>query len=226
MWQLVWPRSGDQQETADAVICVGGSLTPGLLQELAVLELPTNRVGIRTRETLEGIIGEHPALTGPQAVTPLGIGINALASRPLPLVKVRVNNHEIPLWGLQEVTVSTALLTSGFNLTHLYGRPGMGKTVEVNGVLRHFKGSLGTPATISVNGVLGGIDTPLQTGDSVDFIPGQDGEDAQIVVRDLLEDTQGTIFLNGEPITVQPEVYVNGQCRDGMTSFLTGPRYK
>lgn len=197
----------------DAVICVGGgSLTPGLLQELAgALELPTNRVGIRTRETLEGIIGEHPALTGPQAVTPLGIGINALASRPLPLVKVRVNNHEIPLWGLQEVTVSTALLTSGFNLTHLYGRPGMGKTVEVNGVLRHFKGSLGTPATISVNGVLGGIDTPLQTGDSVDFIPGQDGEDAQIVVRDLLEDTQGTIFLNGEPITVQPEVCVNGQ---------------
>lgn len=200
-------------KTPDAVVCVGGgSLTPGLLQELAgALELPINRVGIRTRENLQGIIGEHPALTGPQAVTPLGIGINAMASRPLPLVKVRVNNHEIPLWALQEITVSTALLASGFNLTHLFGRPGMGKTIEVNGALRHFKGGLGTPATIRVNGVSAGVDTPLQTGDSVEFIPGQDGEDAQIAVRDLLEDAQGTIFVNGEPITVQAEVYVNGQ---------------
>ncbi len=197
----------------DAVICVGGgSLTPGLLQELAAaLELPANRVGIRTRETLEGIIGEHPELTGPQAVTPLGIGINAMASRPLPLVKVRVNNHEIPLWGLQEVTVSTALLASGFNLTHLYGRPGMGKTVEVNGALRHFKGSLGSPAVIRVNGALASVDTPLQNGDSVEFVPGQDGEDARVLVKDLLEDAPGTIFVNGEPITVQPEVYVNGR---------------
>src|SRR5690606_25941620 len=77
--------------------------------------------------------------------------------------------------------------------------------------LRHFKGSLGSPAVIRVNGALASVDTPLQNGDSVEFVPGQDGEDARVLVKDLLEDAPGTIFVNGEPITVQPEVYVNGR---------------
>ncbi|MGE5543499.1 MAG: pilus assembly protein PilM [Bacillota bacterium] len=203
------------QKAPDAVVCVGGgSLTPGLLKDLAnALELPPNRVGIRTRETLDGVKGEHPALTGPQAVTPIGIGLNAMTSRPLPLVKVKINNHEIPLWGLQEITVSTALLASGFSLNNLYGRPGMGLTVEVNGVLRTFKGSLGTPSTIKVNGITAAFNTHVQAGDHVEFVPGKDGEDATILVKDLVDNTQGTIFVNGEPVTVSPKVYVNGQLK-------------
>lgn len=203
------------QKAPDAAICVGGgSLTPELLQELAnALELPLNRVGIRTRETLDGVKGEHPALTGPQAVTPIGIGLQAMTSRPLPLVKVKVNNHEIPLWGLQETTVSTALLASGFNMNKLYGRPGMGLTAEVNGILRSFKGTLGKPSTIKVNGVAATFETPLKSGDKVEFVPGQDGENAKILVKDLVDDTEGTIFLNGDPVAVSSRVYVNGQLK-------------
>jgi len=203
------------QKAPDAVVCVGGgSLTPELLQDLAnALELPLNRVGIRTRETLEGIKGEHPALTGPQAVTPIGIGLNAMTSRPLPLVKVKVNSQEVPLWGLQEITVSAALLASGFSLNNIYGRPGMGLTAEVNGVLRSFKGTLGTPSTIKVNGITAAFDTPLQAGDHVEFVPGQDGVNAKILVKDLVDNTEGTVFLNGEPVTISPKVYVNGQLK-------------
>lgn len=203
------------QKTPDAVICVGGgSLTPGLLQDLAsALELPPNRVGIRTRETLGGVKGDHPALTGPQAVTPIGIGLNAMASRSLPLVKVKVNSHEIPLWGLQEVTVSTALLASGFSLSNIYGRPGMGITIELNGVLKSFKGTMGVPCTIKVNEMAAALDTPLREGDSVEFARGRDGEDARLLVQDLVEHTAGVIFLNGEPLTVSPKVRVNGQVK-------------
>ena len=55
-WRPVSPGDTDRQrETADAVICGRRQSDPGLLQELAAaLELPANRVGIRTRETLEG----------------------------------------------------------------------------------------------------------------------------------------------------------------------------
>ncbi len=203
------------QKAPDAVICVGGgSLTPGLLQDLAsALELPVNRVGIRTRETLDGIKGDHPVLTGPQAVTPIGIGLHAMTSRLLPMVKVKVNSHEIPLWGLQEITVSTALLASGFSLSNIYGRPGMGLTVEVNGVLKSFRGTMGIPPVIKVNGMSAGLDSPLTAGDSVEFIPGQDGEDARVLVKDLVEPLEGTVFLNGEPVLVSPEVRVNGMPR-------------
>jgi cell division protein FtsA len=201
------------QKTPDAVICVGGgSLTPGLLQDLAsALELTVNRVGLRTRETLDWIRGDHPALTGPQAITPIGIGLNAMNSRLLPMVRVKVNGHEIPLWGLQEITVSTALLASGFSLSNIYGRPGMGLTVEVNQVLKSFRGTLGVPPVIKVNGTPAGLDTPLQAGDSVEFVPGQDGEDAKVLVKDLIEPVEGTVFINGEPVTVSPRVRVNGE---------------
>jgi len=203
------------QGKPDAVICVGGgSLTPGLLRDLAdALELPPNRVGLRTRETVTAVKGDHPALTGPQAVTPLGIGLNALAANPLPLVKVKLNGHEIPLWGLQEITVATALLASGVNLNNIFGRPGMGLTIEVNGVVKSFKGTMGGSPTIKVNGVDAALDTPLNEGDSIEFARGADGRDAQVMIKDLLDQPQGVIVVNGEPITVSPLVRVNGKVR-------------
>lgn len=201
------------QEAPDAVICVGGgSLTPGLLEDLAqALELPSNRVGIRTRETISEVKGEHPVLIGPQAITPIGIGLSAIMTRSFPLVMVKVNNHQVPLWGLQEITVSAALLASGINLKSIYGRPGMGLTIELNGILKSFKGTMGSPPNIKVNGRAAGLDTPIREGDSIEFVRGIDGEDARLLVKNLVEERDGVIFLNGDPHTVSPQVLINGQ---------------
>ncbi|MGE5403688.1 MAG: cell division FtsA domain-containing protein [Candidatus Saccharibacteria bacterium] len=201
------------QKSPDAVICVGGgSMTPLLLAELAsALELPERRVGVRTREALANIIGDFPALTGPQAITPIGIGIIALNSHNLPLVKVAVNDRDVPLWGLNEVTVASALLASGVNLNNIYGRPGMGLTVEVNGVLKVFKGKMGTLPVIRVNGEPAGLDTPLQEGDIIEFTRGEDGVDAVVYVRDLVEESQGTVVVNEQPVKVPPLIVINGE---------------
>ncbi|MGE5398701.1 MAG: hypothetical protein ACM3MK_14350, partial [Chitinophagales bacterium] len=88
------------QKRPDAVVCVGGgSLTPNLLVSLAeALELPHNRVGIRTRESIARVKGEFADLTGPQAVTPVGIGLVAMEAQSLPLIKVKVYSREIPMW--------------------------------------------------------------------------------------------------------------------------------
>lgn len=204
------------QKSPDAVLCVGGgSMTPMLLGELAAaLEIPARRVGVRTRETLKEIQGDFPELTGPQAITPIGIGLIALRSQALPLIRVTVNGREVSLWGLNEVTVASALLASGINLNNIYGRPGLGVTLEVNGQVRVFRGQMGSLPVIKVNGEAAGLDMPLKEGDVVEFQPGKDGEDARVLVRDLLQDQYGVIRVNGQPVQVMPLVLVNGQEMD------------
>ncbi|NLV17323.1 MAG: hypothetical protein GXY50_08995 [Syntrophomonadaceae bacterium] len=199
----------------DALICVGGgSLTPGILQDLAnALEIPPNRVGMRTREALTAISGDYPVLTGPQAVTPIGIGLNALESRSLPLVKVNVNGREILLWGVNKIDVSAALLASGVNLNNIIGRPGMGMVVEVNGKPTTFKGKMGKPPLINVNGKPGELDTPLKAGDKIEFVRGEHGEDVRILAGDLVDDTGGEIMINGERMTLPPRILVNGELK-------------
>jgi cell division protein FtsA len=200
------------QKSPEAVICVGGgSLTPNLLKEIAgALELPGNRVGVRSRETLAHIKGEFPELAGPQSITPIGIALEALNTRPLPLVKVTVNNRDIPMWALHEITVATALLASGFNLNNIYGRPGMGLTIKLNGELKVFKGKVGHPPVILVNGAPAGLDTSLKEGDQIDFERGANGEDALVRISDLVAGEKGSIFLRGEEIAIPALVYING----------------
>lgn len=203
------------QKRPDAVVCVGGgSLTPGLLSEIAqILELPPTRVGLRTREMLKNVEGDFPELSGPKAVTPIGIALLGVQAANLPLIKVTVNERELPLWGLNQVTVSSALLASGLALSNVYGRPGMGITVEVNGAVKIFKGTVGTPPTIRVNGEPAGLDTPLKDGDCVEFIRGTDGQDAKVLVRDLLEEEWGEVVCEGRVLRIAPEVMVNGEPR-------------
>ncbi|NLB17708.1 MAG: ATPase [Syntrophomonadaceae bacterium] len=199
----------------DALICVGGgSLTPGILQDLAnALEMPPNRVGVRTRETMTNISGDFPVLTGPQAVTPIGIGLNALESRSLPLVKVNVNGREILLWGLNDIDVSAALLASGVNLNNILGRPGLGMVIEINGKRTSFKGEMGQPPLINVNGKPGELDTPLKAGDNIEFVRGQNGKDVRILAGDLIDDIGGEMLINGERMVLPPRIFINGELK-------------
>ncbi len=201
------------QKVPDAVICVGGgSLTPGFLRELAdCLELPPNRVGIRSREAITEIQGEFPGLQGPQGVTPLGIGFKALEGKPLPFIRVTVNQREVPVWGLKETTVATALLSAGISLQHLYGKPGLGLTIEVNGVVKAIKGGMGGAPAVKVDGKPASLDTVIYEGAAIEFAKGQEGRDARCTVRDVIKESSGTVFVNGQEVNVFPMVSINGQ---------------
>jgi len=200
-------------KAVDAVLCVGGgSLTPNLGQYLAeALELPRNRVGIRSRENVAHIKGEFSCLQGPQGVTPLGIACNAFEKPPFPMLKVAVNGRELAIWNAGEITVADALLSSGISLSNAYGKPGMGKTLEINGSLKIFKGEIGTAPSIRVNGKEANFDIPIIDGDQIEFIKGEDGRDAWVNLQDLDAGGRGSVFINGEKIELQPVLTVNGQ---------------
>ncbi len=201
------------QKPPDAVVCVGGgSLTPGLIPVLAEkLGITGRRVGLRTPLNFNRIEVQDEYLQGPQGVTPLGIAYNSLVNAPAPFIKVTVNDREIPLWNVTEITVANALLSSGIVLGNIYGRPGMGKTVEINGSVRSIRGETGQPPLIRVNNEEAGMETLLRDGDRVQFVPGVNGKDARFTAGDLVPEKQGSVTVNGKLVKLQPYVYVNGE---------------
>lgn len=200
-------------KTTDAVLCVGGgSLTPQLIDLLAEsMQVPRNRVGLRTRENSPQIMGDFACLKGPQAVTPLGIAYHSFEKPPVPFIKVTVNGREIALWNIGEIDVADALLSAGISLNNVYGKPGMGKTLEINGYLQVFKGEMGTAPTIRVNKKEANLDTHVKNGDKIEFKRGQDGADACVKLTNIDAGGSGYINVNGERLELSPVFQVNGQ---------------
>jgi len=201
------------QKSPSAVICVGGgSLTPTLTTTLAAhLELPANRVGYRTPESFNEIQFTADFLRGPQGVTPMGIAYNCFTIPPVPFTRVSVNGGDIALWNMGELTVASALLSSGISLANMYGKPGLGKTIEINGYVKIYKGVMGTPPTIKVNGEPATLETPVQEGNIIEFAPGVDGKNVELRVKDIMPALRGQVTVNGERVDMLPAVMVNGR---------------
>lgn len=205
------------QKSPDAVICIGGgSLTPTLTGRIAEkLDLPSNRVGIRTPDRFYNIEVPADFLQGPQGVTPLGIAYHSFTVPPVPFIKVRVNEREVSLWNIGELNVGTALLSSGISLNNIYGKPGMGKTITLNGQLRMIKGEMGGSPTIRLDGKEANLETPVYDNARIEFQRGQDGREALVLVKDILPFTGGTVTVNGEPVRIKAMVTIDGQTAYG-----------
>lgn len=195
-----------------AVLLVGGgSLTPGLSARIAaILNLPSERVAIRTPAGVPGLGELPPALRGPDAVTPLGI-LKLAAAAKLRFAVVTVNDQTVRLFDLGHLTVTDALLAAGIDVRRLPGRPGLGLTVVVDGNTQTLPGTLGTPGTILVNGQNADLNAPLADGDAVTVVWGRDGRDAAATVADVVPAKTWRITVNGTTYTITPTVLVNGQ---------------
>lgn len=201
------------QKNPDAVILVGGgSLTPTLPSSLAeYLNLPPNRVGLRNPDSNNELIINSEFLKGPQGVTPLGIAYNCFVSKPVPFIKVKVNTREVVLWNAGKITVSQALLSSGISLSNIYGKPGLGKTIEINGVVKSFKGQMGKPPVIKVNHLDSSLDDIIHDGDVIEFVRGEDGTEAVVKVPDIVPSKEGYVYVNNEKVQLKPIVSINGK---------------
>jgi len=103
------------------------------------------------------------------------------------------------------------LLSSGISLNNAYGKPGMGKTLEINGYLQVFKGEMGTAPLIRVNGKEASLDTPVINGDQIAFKKGEDGSDAIVKLANIDSGGSGYVYVNGERLELKPAFTVNGQ---------------
>lgn len=159
-----------------ALFCVGGgSMTPLLQDYLALhLELPPERIGIRTRANLDNVSFNGESLTGPEAITPLGIALTALKPRGGHIISIWVNDLAVSLCNVQKATVAQALIHSGMELDLLGAGTGSLRII-LNGQPKIVSGQIDRTRTILVNDVAASLDTELSPGDRVE-IGSQEGE--------------------------------------------------
>nr|WP_276516612.1 cell division FtsA domain-containing protein [Fictibacillus nanhaiensis] len=213
-----------------AVMLVGGgSLTPGLREKMAEkLCLPIERIAIRGIDAISSLV---PSLQqkGPEFVTPVGIGI-AARENPVKYVTVTVNQKTLRLFEVKKLTIGDALIAGGADLSKLYGKPGMGLMVRINGEVKMFKGGLGSHPTIIMNDKESSLSQEIHEGAVILYEAGKNGDCASLTVMEGVRNhVVKTLNINGTPIEIQTQYVVNHELvsldtvikdRDEVVSFF------
>jgi len=199
-----------------AVVLVGGgSMTSGLIEELASsLGLPPYKIGIRLPDLIKGLKDKTGKLSGPEAVTPIGIALMTDKSQGLRFIHAEVNHKKIIMLDFQQKKdIMGALTLSGIvNEKRLYPHPGLALTAKVNGQLKVIKGTMGAPARVMLNGKpITSLSDKIEDGDKIDFEEARNGEDARAVVSDVVEINKVRCIFNSDIIEVGPGVFVEGE---------------
>jgi cell division protein FtsA len=191
----------------------GGSQISGLTDMVAkYLGLPGDRVVVRDRNVVQNVVFRSKKLTGPEAVTPLGIAFTAWMQKGQDFMSITFNGKKIRLFNTKRLTVADALILIGFDPEKLIGRTGKSVSFQWNGTKKTIRGEYGRPAEIFVNDSVASLETVLNTGDSIRVNPAENGRDAQVVVSDLISaEKKMRITLNGNVVEIGAKVFVNGK---------------
>lgn len=206
-----------------AVFCIGGGgQVPGFTEALAkALDMPVERAVIKGVEAVEQVHFETTPLTGPEFVTPVGIGYTALKERHQDFLQVTVNEKAIRLFNSRQLSVSDALILIGYSARKLIARRGEPVTVTVNGQSRVVAGAYGEPAKITVNGREASLDTRLKNKDDIRIEPAVPGLAAQPQAHEVLP-LHRTVTCQGNPLPLIAEIRINGQPANPDTVLATG----
>jgi len=195
-----------------AVICIGGgSLAykfPGIIAE--ELDIPVSKVAVRGRDALKNVLGAEE-LNGPAAITPIGIAATAHNNQALEYCKVQVNGMPVVLFNSKGARVLDALVASGMKLSEIYGKPGMGLSVEINGQTRFIRGGSGTSSKIRIDDHEASLDSEIKSGDQITIVPGTEGSPGRERVKDVIDlHEPKTVQINGKEYVLNPLIKVNG----------------
>lgn len=205
-------RLNSGQAPKAVMLVGGGSLTPHLTDELGkMLNLPANRVAVRGIDAIQNLTRDESIVATPELVTPIGIAI-AAKKAPIPYMSITVNKQIIRLFELKEMTVADAFLAANIRAKQLYGKPGHGLSITVNGQDILIPGEHGQPASILLNGEEASTKSLIKSGDTIELIEGKDGTTATVSVRDIVDSASvKTISIRDTLYIVEPKVFVNGK---------------
>ncbi len=211
------------KKSPSAVFCIGGGAQiPGFTKSLAGhLNLPLERVVIKSVENLEMISFETEPLIGPEFITPMGIGVTAFEERDQDFIQVNVNETAIRLFNSKPLQVSDALILTGYNARSLISERGESYTIFIDGVQREIKGEYGEPARIYINGVQAHLDSRISHKDQITIISAEKGKPRRMTLKEAVK-LDSYVTLNGEKIKTIEFVSVNGVNRTGDYILIEG----
>lgn len=199
-------------ESPRAVMMIGGgSLTPGLPELIAnKLELPENRVAVRSIDAIQHLQNASMLPNGPDFVTPVGIAI-AAEEKPVHYTTVHVNDRPVRMFEMRELTVGDCIVQAGIELGKFYGKPGEGMIVTLNGQPKTIPGTLGKGPKLFINDKETKANAPVNAGDRIEITQGKDGYGTKAILKDIVGSSDHLdIQINGESKTFKPEYFING----------------
>lgn len=201
------------QAPAAVFLVGGGSLIPDLAKQVAEkLEIPENRVAVGGKQAMKNVSFGRTKITGPEYVTPIGIGVTATHNQGYDFSVVTVNDKKIRIFDTRAVRVLDLLSTAGYKSNQIIGRSGRNLTFTLNGEKQLLKGELATLAEITLNGAPATLETTVKQGDNLVFKPAKSGNNAEVKVSDIAgEISARKVFIDGTEYTFGVIARVNGK---------------
>lgn len=199
------------ESSPSAVFLIGGgSQVPRLATYIAeYLQLPEERVVVRSTDIINDAENIPDVLKGPHAITPIGIAKTAIDSKFKDFLEIVVNGQKIKMFNSKELKVSDALVLVGFNPKKLIPRRGEKFVYYLNGDKMEIKGEIGEPAQIYVNRKKSNLEQKLKNGDMIEVKEATEGKKVQPYLYDCI-DIEKKVFLNGKKIKMVKSIKVNG----------------
>ncbi|MCC5910246.1 MAG: pilus assembly protein PilM [Clostridiaceae bacterium] len=201
----------NQKSPSVVFLIGGGSQIPQLSNIIAQkLEMPKERVVVRTIENIQNLQGDARVFTGPEGITPIGILVKAINNETRDFIEVEVNKQRVKLFKTQGLKVSDALLMTDLKPRDLVPKKGESLKVFVNGKETTIYGEYGESAEILVNNKISNLDTPINTGDSITIKPAKQGKHAVGYLLDVVK-FQDVFYVNDKEINKFYNVKINGE---------------
>ena len=164
----------------------GGSLIPELSSLVAdKLDLPATRVAIGGQRLPKTVLSKGPVISGPEYVTPLGIGLTATHQTAYDFSTITLNDRKIRIFDTKSVTAADLLMNAGYKTPQIIGRSGRSLTFTLNGEKQNFRGEPAIPAEIKINGQSVSLEHTIMHGDVIEFKPAVPGENASVKVGEI-----------------------------------------
>ncbi len=186
-----------------ALFLVGGSSQLPFIKELLADELtmPVQRVTVKKQSDFSNVINKGKTLSGPDAVTPLGIAITAASGMKHNFVRITINNSEIKLLNTKTLKIKDAVIAAGIKPDMLFGTHGKTLQFYFDKELMIIRGEPARPGQIVLNEDPASLETPVNDGDKINIIPARPGKEPVITVGQFTETknlpADGKVFING-----------------------------
>lgn len=197
-----------------AIFCVGGGSQIDTIRLMLAqkLEMPVERVAIRSRESLENIKFKSKALKGPEVVTPLGIAAVAQKNTFHNFIKVYVNDEELTIFNAKKITVAQCLFSAGIKIEEvLKGSKAEDISYTIMGEEVKIPGSKGYPGELFLNESKVSLEAEVNQGDKIKVIMPKKPKNVGPIIKDILSQYTRGIVVNGKNTNLLVGIKVNGQ---------------
>ncbi|NBG89173.1 cell division protein FtsA [Isachenkonia alkalipeptolytica] len=196
--------------TSAVFLVGGGSQIPGISEGIARhLGLPDNRVVMKTIEDIEAFTFNTINLTGPEAITPLGIFRKSMKDHGENFIEIDVNNKRLKMFQRNNLKVGDALALANVDpRTFIPGAP-----KEVTIILEGRKMQIASPEDQSVciilNESIVGIDAPIKNRDRIHIEYNHTRNKSTYTLRTLLPEKwheNYTFYVNDQKKSLDAKV--------------------